>query len=90
MSKKEEHVFPGLKEAITTGYRHKVEEVIPIDPDSRYVVVVSAPNLNDLNESVHHLRDILQKWWESKDSKFLVLGKTGNAEIRFEKIDKAE
>ena len=63
------------------------QEVIQIDPDKRYVAIVSSNNLEALQEGAEGLQKILSDWWES-ESKFLVLGHSDSFEVRIERLDK--
>ena len=58
-------------------------EIIPIDPEGRYILLVSSK----MEEGgINSLRDVLAEWWESTHP-FLVLG-TGGHELTLERLEK--
>ena len=62
------------------------QEVIQIDPDKRYVAIISSNNMAALHEGAKGLEKLLKDWWESGE-KFLVLAHSESYEVRIERLD---
>jgi len=62
-----------------------LERVIEIEPDSRYVAVVTSISKAELEDAVPYLRDLLSDWWLS-GQKFLVLGRVDGVDVVFHKV----
>lgn len=65
----------------------KVDKVIEIAPDSKYVLVVSASNIHKLERIVHKLTSRIRDWWETSNSPILVLGTLHEGSIKLVKVD---
>ncbi len=64
----------------------KVEQVIEIHPDARYVIVLSNASVDkNLNNHVHDFSESITNWWEG-DAKFLIMASADGTEIRLEKV----
>lgn len=62
-----------------------LERVIEIDPNNRYIAVVSSTNQAALEDAIPYLEKLLSNWWLS-ESPFLVLGKSDGVDIVFHKV----
>lgn len=62
-----------------------LERVIEIDPNNKYIAVVSSTNQSALEDAIPYLKALLSSWWLS-ESPFLVLGKTDNIDVVFHKV----
>ena len=66
-----------------------LERVIEIEPNSRYIAVVTSTSAAELEDEVPYLRDMLSNWWMS-GKKFLVLGRTDGVDVVFHKVGAEE
>lgn len=65
-------------------------QVIPIDPEGRYVFILNAPldmHPQEVQEITKYIREKVDEWWKGTDA-YTIIATYGGLEVKFERVEK--
>lgn len=68
----------------------KFDQAIEIDPDGKYILLISGTSIDDLKEAGERVERIVQAWLRREGDPILVLGATDVFEIKLVRIDEED
>jgi len=63
-----------------------VQEIVKIDPEGKYVLIVSSSSATELDRTIQYLRERIDDWLRKSDDPFLIIG--GSVEFKLVRVDK--